>query len=137
MAGAALMAAVPASAGVPFNPVPTRLGRKCLHHLGLIRFLWAHMPPEGTPAYDACQQRVEHHHAELETLKDEIVARPVLAVGDMVDRMIVAGHELGWIDSTYQEAIWPALGGVLAAAGVMPSECCEEDTPWVNEFVEA
>jgi hypothetical protein len=137
MAGAALTAAVPASAGAPFNPVPTRLGRRYLFCVEQIRFLWAHMPREGTPAYDACQERCDRHHGELEALKAEIVARPVLSVSDMVDRLIVVGHEVGWIDENFQEEIWPALGGTLVAAGLNPSECCEEHRPWVNDLVEA
>ena len=121
----ALASSAPAAASEPFAPVPTRLGRKYLHHVGLIRFLWEHMPLDGTQSYDACQDRVEHHHAELDKLRGEILARPVQSVSDMVDRLILLGHEVHWVDDDFQERMAPALAGALAAAGLTLEECCD------------
>ena len=73
------------------------------------------------------QARLAGYQAELGRVRTEILAKPVQSVSDMVDRLLLVSHDVGWIDSDSQERLWPTLAGALAAARITPAECCDED----------
>jgi hypothetical protein len=62
-------------------------------------------------------------HGRVDTIRAEILARPVESVADIVDRLVVLGDQLDPSTEIDPARCWQALAPVLIACGVNPGEC--------------
>lgn len=129
LAGAMVLPTSPAAAAQP-----SPWGRKLLQLVALHQRLWASPPDEAADreGYERFELRVSGIVDEIRAMGDEITDRPVRSIADVIDRVIIAVH---FRDEP--EAIMPALGGILALAGVRPAECCTTDPNEAEERASA
>jgi hypothetical protein len=122
------------------SPLPTLVarpspwGRKVLQLVRVYYRMWASPPDEAADpeSYKRFTLRTAGIIGEIRAMADEIADRPVRSIADVIDRVIIAVH---WRDEP--DTIMPALGGILAVAGVRQGECCTMDPDEADERARA
>ncbi len=110
-AATAVAGAQSAVAAMPLRGEPTGFGRELLR---LIAALQTYSGPDGG---------TEPLSAAIDSIEATILARPIMTLPDVIDRLVLAAH---WSDPRFEiepDRLEPILGSLLAIAGIRVGQC--------------
>jgi hypothetical protein len=116
-----------------FDPTPSPLGRTFLRLQATIRMLRRPTDPKDDLPINAAHEKIQ---ARADGIRAEILARPVASLADVIDRLIVLGHQLDPSHEADHRRCWQALAPILLEAGINPGETGESPDRYADVFCE-